>query len=327
MSFANVGKRWSPAAFPAYLATLKRPGWARTVTIHYTAAPSLAMRPHGFTAQHIENIRDFYKTKYRWNRGPHFFTDDDDIFGMTPPTIAGIHAASFNATSIGIEALGAYDTEDPLTGRGLAVMNTTASTTRALLEWLELEVSSKNILFHRFDPKTTKTCPCRKVLHDWFVDLVRNTPAGTMPATAEPDTGGLGDEEMVPLVTYVAANTGRKISELAVLIRRDEGLWYMGEQWVERAYYDATAKATMAPLSEALEVIAILNNTRPANVDRVPVVETMMARHGITYKSAAARLKFDGSVFRWDGKVIKGATYDRHVQKTVASLSVIEGLA
>ena len=326
MSFANVGKRWSPAAFPAYLAGLKRPAWARTVTIHYTAAPSLSQRPHGFTAQHIENIRDYYKSKYRWNRGPHFFTDDDDIFGMTPPNIAGIHAASFNSSSIGIEALGAYDVEDPRTGRGLAVMTTTASTTRALLDWLGLDVTSKSILFHRFDPKTTKTCPGTKVHHDWFVDLVRRTPAGEIPATAEPDTGGLGDEEMVPLVSYVAANTGRTISELAAMIRRDEGMWYMGEQWVERAYYESSTKATMAPLSEALEVAEILKHVLPAITERVPVVETMMARYGITYKSAANRLKFDGSVFRWDSHVIQGATYDRYVQKTVASLAVIAGL-
>jgi hypothetical protein len=111
------------------------------------------------------------------------------------------------------------------------------------------------------------------------------------------------------------------------MIRRDAGLWYVGEQWIERAYYDATAKATMAPLSEAREVVAILNHATPASSDLVAVVETMMERLGISYKSAASRIRSDGSAYLWDGKIIPGATYDRRTQKTMAPLAAIASLS
>ena len=103
MSFANVGKVWSSSSFNEYLKTVKKPSWARAVTLHHTAAPSLAQRPTGFTIQHIENIKSYYSQKLGWKKGPHLFTDEDEIFGMTPLTLTGIHAVSFNSYSIGIE--------------------------------------------------------------------------------------------------------------------------------------------------------------------------------------------------------------------------------
>lgn len=260
MSFANVGKRWSTSSFPAYLAGIKRPSWATSVTLHYTAGPSLAQRPNGFTAQHIENIKSYYQTKYGWNRGPHFFTDDDDIFGMTPPWIQGIHAASFNSTSIGTEALGLYDKgcEDPKSGRGLAVWQTTASAQRAILDWLGLPVNKTTVKFHRFDPKTTKTCPGTLVDHDWVIDLIQKAKPGTVLDTAEPDIGGVLDTEHVPVVQYIAAQTGRSYAELSKLLTRENKLYYFSGKWLEGAHYDATQQTTMAPKQEADEAIAAM---------------------------------------------------------------------
>lgn len=327
MSFANVGKRWSTSSFPAYLATLKRPTWPNAVCIHYTAAPSLAQRPHGFTAKHIENIRDYYKREFRWNRGPHIFTDDDDIFGMTPLSIAGIHAVSFNSRSIGIEALGAYDAEDPRSGRGLAVMETTASATRALFDWLEIAPSSKNLLFHRFDPRTTKTCPGTKVHHDWFLQMVLAAQPGQPHPHAESDEGGLASLRYVPVVNHVAERTGRKASELAAMLRREGGLFYLGEHWIEGARYDAKIEATLAPVEEVEEVVFALLKKPSADGGKVPVVATMASRLGISFKDAAKRLKFDGGHFLWSGKPIVGAVYDRATQTTLAPAASLASLA
>ncbi|HRQ87337.1 MAG TPA: peptidoglycan recognition family protein [Bacteroidia bacterium] len=327
MSFANVGKRWSTVSFPLYLKTLTRPSWAKSVTIHYTAAPSLAQRPHGFTAQHIENIRDYYRKTLGWSRGPHLFTDEDDIFGMTPLTMPGTHAVSFNSSSLSIEGLGNYDTEDPKSGRGLAVMLTTASTTRALLDWLGLKASRETVLFHRFDPRTTKTCPGTKVLHDWFLSLVVEAKPGELLATAEPDTGGPDSVETVPLVDYVAQRTGRSIAELAKLLRGEGSQFYLGEQWIEGARYDAAAQTTLAPQSEADEAVAALQAiSTDMTSDTVPVVATMATRLGISYSAAAKRLSVRDGVFRWGTAIIDGARYDKATQTTVAPSRVLAKL-
>lgn len=326
MSFSNVGLRWSSSSFPAYLSTVKRPSWANSVCIHHTAAPSLAQRPSGLTAQHIENIRDFYKQKYGWNRGPHLFTDDDDIFGMTPLTVAGIHAVSFNSRSIGIEALGNYDSEDPKSGRGLEVMRTTASAARALFDWMGVEPSEKTLLFHRFDPRTTKTCPGKKVNHDWFLQMVRDAAPG---AQSEPDAAGGEEnpsEQTVHLVDYVSAQAGMLRSKVVEMLRRDkDGLFYIGEHWVEGAEYNLDVQATVAPKSEADEVVDALTLRQSGSneSDVVPVVATMAALLGISYNVAAGRLKHSGGSFRWDGRAIHGAEYDRTTQSTVAPLSSI----
>ena len=134
MSYNNVGKVWTPDSFGEYLKTLKKPDWAKAVCLHHTAAPSLAQRPKGFTIQHIENMRDFYKGM-GWKSGPHLYTDEDQIFGMTPLTETGVHAVSFNRSAIGIEALGFYSKgqENPISGRGLQVWQTTSWVTVNLL--------------------------------------------------------------------------------------------------------------------------------------------------------------------------------------------------
>jgi len=247
MSFADVGKRWSTRGFREHLPTVRRPTWAKSVTIHHTAAPSLAQRPKGLEPVHIENIANYYRTKLGWNRGPHFFIDEDDICGMTPPNIAGIHAASFNATSIGIEALGNYDVESHDSGRGLMVWTTTAIAARCILRWLNLPIDATTVLFHRDDPKTRKTCPGKKVSKHWFLELVRN--ADPMPVMVE------SPGEMVPVAVYAAQRTGRSFMEVAREITREGNMFFLRGSWLEGAHYDATLKTTVAPKSEVDDAI------------------------------------------------------------------------
>lgn len=166
-----VGTVWSPETFKEYLGGVIVPSWVKSVTLHHCGEPNLAQRPNGFKIQHIINIMDFYKGK-GWSAGPHLFIDEDQIFGMTSLYHQGIHAVSFNKSSIGIEVLGDYDCEDPFTGRGFACWQVAAKATRALLDWANLDINSETVLFHRNDIKTNKTCPGSKIEKSWFLELV-----------------------------------------------------------------------------------------------------------------------------------------------------------
>lgn len=249
MSYANVGKRWSPSGLAEYLGTQSRPTWAKSITIHHTASPSLAMRPSGLLAQHMENLRNYYQNRLGWSRGPHFFIDDDEVLGMTPPTIKGTHAVSFNSSSIGFELLGDFDTEDPTTGRGLAVCTTGAAAARATLDWLGLPINEQTVLFHRDDPRTSKTCPGRKVTKTWFLDLIRN---------ARPEPVGTPLPETAAVVEYVASKTGRPYADIARQLKREGKLYLLAGHWLEGARYDEASGATIAPIGEILEAIPSL---------------------------------------------------------------------
>ena len=172
MSYNNVGQSWTTDALREELKSIKPPQSFNAVVLHHTAAPSLAQRPKGFTAQHIINIRSFYQSQLGWSSGPHLFVDEYRLWGMCPFNERGVHAVSFNRRAIGIEVLGNYDREDPLNGRGLACWNNAAAATRILLDWLGLKPNAKTVLFHRDDPKTSKSCPGKKVSKDWVLEMV-----------------------------------------------------------------------------------------------------------------------------------------------------------
>ena len=173
MGFEIVGRVFDAEAFGEYIETVNL-NWISSVTVHHTASPNLAQRPKGWIIQHMRNIADYYKNGLGWSSGPHLFTDEDQIFGMSSLWKPGVHARSFNRNSIGIETLGDYDNEDPKGGRGLACWTTTAQATAIILDKVKMQPSNSTVKFHRDDPKTSKTCPGKLVEKDWFLDLVSN---------------------------------------------------------------------------------------------------------------------------------------------------------
>jgi hypothetical protein len=241
MSYANVGKVWTVESFKEYLDSLKKPSYVKSITIHHTGAPSLAQRKSGLLAQHILNIKSYYQS-LGWNRGPHLFVDEDQIFGMTPLNVPGIHAVSFNRTSIGIEVLGDYDSEDPLTGRGLECMKNAAAATRVLLQWLDMPANEKTILFHRDDPKTTKTCPGRKVKKDWFVKLVQDSARSNKPVEKIFDM----PHDRVNIVDYVVKEKGYSYDDATKALQVKSGLTHFNGIWIESAIYDSKSQKTTA---------------------------------------------------------------------------------
>lgn len=170
MGYELVGKVWDANSFAEYVRGLDL-SWAKGITMHHTAAPSLAQRPAGLKIQHIRNMESFYRS-LGWSRGPHLFVDEDQIFGMSSLEERGIHAVSFNRTHIGIEVLGDYDTESPTEGRGKKCWEMAWNAVAALLRCMP-GVTEENVNGHRDDPKTTKTCPGRLVDLNAFRESLR----------------------------------------------------------------------------------------------------------------------------------------------------------
>jgi len=165
-----VGKSFGIEQFANYVAKLDLSTFKpELIVVHHTSAPSLAQRPNGILPAHIPNLRDYYE-KLGWSAGPHLFVDDQQIWVFSPMTRRGVHAVSFNRNSWGLEMLGDYDSEDPKSGRGLAVMRNAAFAIRAMM--VKLGKNSDCIRFHRDDPKTQKTCPGKKINKDWFIQFV-----------------------------------------------------------------------------------------------------------------------------------------------------------
>lgn len=253
MSFANVGKVWSASSFNEYLKTVKKPSWVKAVTLHHTAAPSLAQRPIGLTIQHIQNIQSYYSRQLGWKKGPHLFIDEDQIFGMTPLTMTGIHAVSFNSYSIGIEVLGYYDVEDPLSGRGLQCWKLAAETTAALLNWIGVKPSTSTVLFHRDDKRTSKSCPGTKVKKDWVLDLISKTniDSPVVPPPIPPDP----TDTFEVVADFMMRERKVSYNEAVKPLKRKGILYLYNDHWLERAYYDLAKQQTMAPVSELKEAL------------------------------------------------------------------------
>lgn len=241
MSFNNTGKVWTIEGFAQYLNSIKAPSWAKAVCLHHTAAPSLNQRPDGFLAKHLENLKSYYSSQLGWKSGPHLFVDEDQIWGMTPLTETGVHASSFNRMSIGIEVLGDYDNEDPTKGRGLQCWQTTAAATKLLLDWLKLPINNKTVLFHRDDPKTTKTCPGGKINKNSIISLINGA--------AKPQTVSAANPSFVPLYPALKAK-GYSDDEIKKSLKVSGGKVFWREKWLEKAYYDKSAQATLVSVEE-----------------------------------------------------------------------------
>lgn len=246
--FENVGLVWTPESLRDYLKGRPRPAWCKGITLHHTGAPSLATRPKGLLITHIHNMRDYYKTpvpeigKGSWGTGPHLFVDEDQGFGMTPFEFQGTHARSFNATHIGIEVLGDYDSEQPGSGRGLECWTNAVAFVRVLLDWLNLPTSAVN--FHRNDPKTPKTCPGTRVTLPFVVDMLSGRIAAPTRITGP-------DFEWLRVATFLEKN-GKPLT----LLHAENGMVFLGDTRLERVRYDKDEKATFAGRKELEDWLA-----------------------------------------------------------------------
>jgi len=177
MGFDLTGRSWETDEFREYVSNLNL-SWANSVTVHHTYNPDLKGRPRGWQPSHLKNLRYYYQNILGWSAGPHLFTDEHKVFGLCSLEKKGVHAVSFNHDSIAIEMLGNYDSETPLSGRGLEVVTLTAKTVAILLEKMDTKATTESIHFHRDDPKTFKSCPGNLLEKNWFVSLVKKQMKG-----------------------------------------------------------------------------------------------------------------------------------------------------
>ncbi|MCA1381309.1 N-acetylmuramoyl-L-alanine amidase [Bradyrhizobium sp. BRP23] len=177
-------------AFLDYLDTIQFKAWTpRFVTMHHTGGPSLATwRSYGnrkvpiTDEKWMRNLAGWYGTPESsggpkdgpWSAGPHFFFTPANFCVLSLPEKRGVHAVSFNALSWGVECVGDFDSEaftPDLANRyaeGLACLHVALGISPD-----PFVINVRGLHFHRDDPKTTKTCPGRKVDKVAMVSLIK----------------------------------------------------------------------------------------------------------------------------------------------------------
>ena len=201
-----VGKCFPTAKeFLDYLDGVKFGAWRpRFVTMHHTGGPSLATwktYAHGTRkvpitdAAWMANLARYYGNELGWSAGPHFFFTPDNFCVLSYPDRRGVHAVSFNANSWGVECVGDFDSETftpELADRyaeGLACLHLSLGISPDPYRY-----NVSGLHFHRDDPKTSKTCPGRKVDKLRMIGLV----AAKMAALT--DAGAHDDDDPPPVV-------------------------------------------------------------------------------------------------------------------------------
>lgn len=127
------------------------------VVLHNTGSPTILQRPHGFTAQHMVNLAEYYAGK-GWHAGPHFFVDQNGVWAFSRADRPGVHSPSWNQVSWGVEMLGDYDQESFDAGPGALVQANAVWLLAALHRRAGLD--SHTLRLHKEDPETShKDCP------------------------------------------------------------------------------------------------------------------------------------------------------------------------
>lgn len=129
---------------------------ADKLVIHHTWRPT---KETWSGQRSINGLKGYYERK-GWKVGPHLFIADDGIWLFTPMRKDGIHAARLNPRSIGIEAVGDYNTEK---WSGKTKSNTLGAI-KALME--QLSLTENDIYFHR--DASPKSCPGWAITKEWL---------------------------------------------------------------------------------------------------------------------------------------------------------------
>lgn len=201
--FSIVAKKFSRTGFAEYVAHTPLESWKpKRIVLHNTASPSLAQRPSGLTAEHIENLHFYYQfkapTKHGktgWSGGPHLFVDQTGVWVFNPLDRKGTHSPSFNANAWGVEMLGDFDVEPFDSGDGLKVRSNAVSALSVLFRRLGIAtVTNVNFKFHKEDTATDHDCPGKNVHKAQVMGLVQ--------AQLDNPTGGVSSDRAIKLVVY-----------------------------------------------------------------------------------------------------------------------------
>lgn len=181
-----VGLGFDPVSFDIYCKSLTWTSWRPSfIVVHNTAIPDLAMRPKGFTRQHMQNFVTYYRDQQGWSAGPHLFIDDHLIWVFTPLTTTGRHSPSWNQVAIGLEMLGDFDKERFDAGRGALVRKNAVCAIATLCGALGIDPGTTRL--HKEDKKTTHKCPGTKVSRTQLVADVQTVLDNHYNADHVPD--------------------------------------------------------------------------------------------------------------------------------------------
>lgn len=227
--FDIINKRFDIEGFRTYVEALFLSGWNPSlIVVHNTASPSLAQRPDGLTKQHITNLQRYYSEERGWGGGPHAFVTDRDIIVFNPLTKPGVHSPSWNRQAWGIELLGNFEMEDPLTGRGAKVVANAVGVVSALLAKLGKAPSNTSLKFHFEDPLTNHACPGKLLTKPYFLSLLSQPAKPSTWSVVGPD-GETVREGLPPgdggtgLVRAVAESLGATVQVEGKVIRLVKG--------------------------------------------------------------------------------------------------------
>lgn len=208
-SIQSVGKCFSSASdFLQYLDGLRFGSWRpKFITAHHTGLPTLKNWNDWQTRnapvsdeQWLRNLAHYYGNTLGWSAGPHFFFTPKHYCVLSDPTKRGVHAVSFNAVSWGVEMVGNFDTEEmtPATWYidGLACLHIALGQSPK-----PFQRGAFGLHFHRDDPKTSKTCPGKKIIKADLINLIDDAMASM--------TGVEAPAEIMAAQSYnVPARTG-----------------------------------------------------------------------------------------------------------------------
>lgn len=146
--------------------------WKPTkLIVHNTGSPTLKQWHQVPGETRMKNLENYFKNERGWPSAPHCFVADDKFWPFTPFNRPGTHSPSWNGTSIGVEMVADFSTEDDDTGLGLKVKHNTAQLFAILCAKLHLDPDVA-IKLHKEDPKTTHDCPGKDFEKSEFIGLV-----------------------------------------------------------------------------------------------------------------------------------------------------------
>lgn len=162
-----------------FILAIPATGWSWKpvgITWHNTGVPSLKQwdaYPQAVKDAWGDNLDHYYKIDEHWHAGPHACGTPDKGIVLGEFRADGVHASCYNGDHFGIETVGDFRTggDDPLTGRGLLSMQSSANIIAALCKRMGWE-PAKVINFHRSCTRDGHPCPGNLVTDQWAVGLV-----------------------------------------------------------------------------------------------------------------------------------------------------------
>ncbi len=167
------GKARTREESAAYLATLKWDWQPEGITLHNTAAPTLAQWAESGPSHdaRIRNLQNYYENELGWHAGPHFFVSRSFINWFSNPLVPGVHSRCWNMTRFGIEMVGDFNREAFNSGDG-AMVRDNAVFLMALLN-LRFGFKADDLTFHVECQRDNHDCPGKNVVKSDVIARVK----------------------------------------------------------------------------------------------------------------------------------------------------------